>query len=631
MTNLAVLMVASSLALADGSSSPGPAADWRLIGTGRPIPTESYADQPYVVQTDDGAWLVVMTSGSGREGDRGQTVVTMRSTDRGVSWDERIALEPPDGPEASYAVLLKAPSGRIFCFYNHNTDDIRRVVAEKSPWSPKGYYERVDTLGHYVFKYSDDHGRSWSTERTPIPQRLFEIDRENPYEGRILFFWNVGRPFVYRGRACVPLHKVGAFGHGFMARSEGVLLCSSDLLTRPDPAEATWETLPDGEVGLRTPPGGGPIAEEQSFSQLSDGSLFVVYRSIDGHPVHSYSRDGGRSWTPPAYLRYANGRPVKHPRAANFAWRCKNGKFLYWFQNHGGRWYEDRNPAWIAAGEEIDSPEGRVIAWGQPEILLYDDDPYVRMSYPDLIEDEDRYFVTETQKHLARVHEIDSKLLELLWEQPSRSELTRAGLAAEWSRASSPGTIELPGWPVHVERDPDAPDGRTRDLRAGLTLDLLIEAGPTSATILLDTRTGDGAGLAVSLTPQRTIRFSMSDGRTEASWESDSGLLESDGSHHVGIIVDGGPKLILFVIDGVLNDGGSTRQFGWGRFSPNFRGIGGQPRLDMSERDSVQSLRIYHRALRVTEIIGNARALLGASLTASRSRSSRPTVISQRH
>jgi hypothetical protein len=27
---------------------------------------------------------------------------------------------------------------------------------------------------------------------------------------------------------------------------------------------AVWETLPDGEVGLRTPPGGGPIAEEQS-------------------------------------------------------------------------------------------------------------------------------------------------------------------------------------------------------------------------------------------------------------------------------------------------------------------------------------------------------------------------------
>lgn len=608
MINVVALTIAGSLFLADGGSASGSEGDSRLITTGRPIPTKSYADQPYVVQTDDGAWLVVMTSGSGREGDPGQTVVTMRSTDQGATWTDRVELEPTDGPEASYAVLLKAPGGRIFCFYNHNTDNVRRVVAEKSDWSPDGYFDRVDTLGYYVFRYSDDHGRSWSALRTPIPQRLFEIDRENPYEGRILFFWNVGRPFADRGRACVPLHKVGRFGHGFLARSEGVLLCSANLLTLPDPTSARWETLPDGDVGLRTPEGGGPIAEEQSYSVMADGSLFVVYRSVDGHPVHSYSRDGGRTWAPPAYLRYANGRLVKHSRAANFAWRLENGRYLYWFHNHGGRWYDDRNPVWMAAGEEVDSPEGTVIAWGQPEILLYDDDPYVRMSYPDLIEDEGRTFVTETQKHLARVHEIDPGLLLLLWQQPTRSEITRDGLAAEWSREGSPTMIDLPPWPVHVERDPDAPDGRTRDRRAGLTLDLVVEAGAVPGT-LLDTRTSEGAGLRVSLTPQRTIRFSMSDGRTEASWESDPGHLDAARSHHVGIIVDGGPKLILFVIDGVLNDGGSTRQFGWGRFSSSFRGVGGSLALDMSgSRPFVRSLRIYHRALRVTEVIGNGRA-----------------------
>ena len=41
---------------------------------------------------------------------------------------------------------------------------------------------------------------------------------------------------------------------------------------------------------------------------------------------------------------FANGRLMKHPRAANFAWKCENGKYLYWFHNHGGNWYEDRNP-----------------------------------------------------------------------------------------------------------------------------------------------------------------------------------------------------------------------------------------------------------------------------------------------
>ena len=83
----------------------------------------------------------------------------------------------------------------------------------------------------------------------------------------------------------MPLHKVGGFGEGFMTRSEGVVLASNNLLAEDDPNQIRWETLPDGDVGLRTPPGGGPVADEQSFSVLSDGSFYVVYRTIDGHPA----------------------------------------------------------------------------------------------------------------------------------------------------------------------------------------------------------------------------------------------------------------------------------------------------------------------------------------------------------
>ena len=39
------------------------------------------------------------------------------------------------------------------------------------------------------------------------------------------------------------------------------------------------------------------------------------------------------------------------------------------------------------------------------------------MSYPDLIEQDGRYWITETQKTVARVHEIDKTLLEGLWQQ----------------------------------------------------------------------------------------------------------------------------------------------------------------------------------------------------------------------
>ncbi|MCU0502871.1 MAG: glycoside hydrolase, partial [Anaerolineae bacterium] len=334
--------------------------DWRHIANGRVIPTESYSDQPYIVKTADGAWLCVVTTGAGIEGAGGQHVIALRSVDQGRSWSAPVDIEPASGPEASYAVLLVAPegcpnAGRIFCFYNHNTDNVREVISDRCTWIPDGICKRVDSLGHFVMKFSDDGGRTWSAERYDLPMRMMAIDRQNAYGGKLRFFWNVGKPFIYGGSAFVSLHKVGGFGDGFFTRSEGVLLRSADLLAERDPARAAWETLPEGEAGLRTPPGGGPIAEEQSYVVLSDGSFYCVYRTIDGHPACSTSRDGGRTWSTPHYQTFADGRPMKHPRAANFLWRCANGRYLYWFHNHGGRFirenprrrtiaYEDRNP-----------------------------------------------------------------------------------------------------------------------------------------------------------------------------------------------------------------------------------------------------------------------------------------------
>ncbi len=172
------------------------------------IPTESYCDQPYVVIADDGAWVLAVTTGVGEEGAPGQHVVTMRSLDCGKTWSSPVDIESADGPESSYAVLLKAPNGRIFCFYNHNTDNMRRVKAD----SPDGYWTRVDSLGHYVFRYSDDCGKTWSAQRCEIPIRRMRIDRENAYGGDVLFFWNVGHPLCLDGEAFLTLHKIGAFG-----------------------------------------------------------------------------------------------------------------------------------------------------------------------------------------------------------------------------------------------------------------------------------------------------------------------------------------------------------------------------------------------------------------------------------
>ena len=607
------MLRATALFLIAAASAAAQAPDWRLLSNGLVIPDESYADQPYVVKTADGAWLCVMTTGAGAEGAGGQHVISLRSTDRGRTWEKPVDVEPASGPEASYAVALAAPSGRIYVFYNHNTDNVRQVAGDR-PAYRDGINRRVDSLGHFVFKYSDDHGRSWSARRYDIPQRDFEIDRRNPYGGKLKFFWNVGKPFTLRGAAYVPLHKVGGFGEGFFTSSEGVLLRSPNLLEERDPEGIRWETLPEGDKGIRAPEGGGPIAEEQSFAVLSDGSLFCVFRTIDGHSAFTYSRDGGRSWEPSQYMRYVDGRLMKHPRAANFVWQCSNGKFLYWFHNHGGRFirehpkrrtmaYDDRNPAWLCGGVEAGSPRGRVIRWSQPEILLYDDDPIIRMSYPDLVED-GGFFVTETQKEIARLHEIDASLLSGLWGQFESTIVATAGLALEVPAAGQkmPGSASAPTLPVFVRRARKAGQAAERT-RTGVSLELwlrLPDGAPGRA--LVDNRTEEGKGLLLSTAEGGAVEIVMNDGRTENRWRSDAGLLQPGRAHHVAVIVDGGPAIVSFVIDGKLCDGGGERQFGWGRFSPYLLSLQGGPSLRLAA-DALLHLRVYNRALRTSEAV----------------------------
>ncbi len=609
-----------------GSTPSGSAAaeipDPRHISNGWEIPSVSYADQPYIVQTDDGAWLCVMTTGVGAEGASGQHVISMRSTDRGRTWEQAVAVEPPDGPEASYAVMLKVPYGRIYVFYNHNTDNVREVKREDG-----GVFTRVDCLGYYVFKYSDDHGQSWSAERYNVPIREFECDRNNVYGGKLRFFWNVGRPLIVDDAAIMVIHKVGAMGAGFLAESEGAFFRSRNILTERDPAKITFETLPDGDIGLRTPEGGGRVAEEQSLVRLSDGSLYCVYRTIDGWPVSVYSRDGGHTWTAPAYKTYTpGGRRVKNPRAANFAWNCSNNMFLYWFHNHGGWFigqlgaggrdgrspYDDRNPVWLMAGREVDTPEGKRIEWSQPEILLYDDDPYIRMSYPDLVEHDGKFYVTETQKEIARVHEIPQPILEGLFGQWENQTITRAGLLLELpANGSMPEKATMPKLPHLNVRDTRRMDHGVRDLRAGFSLDLWLELDSLDAgQTILDSRDATGAGLLVQTSDGGTLAITMNDGRQQATWDTDPGAVQAGQLHHVVITVDGGPKIITFVVDGVLCDGGDDRQFGWGRFSPTLRTPSGADTLRIDP--SVRSLHLYNRALLTSEAVGNFRARAAA-------------------
>ncbi len=378
------------------------------IETGWPIPSEGYCDQPYIVRLRDGHWLCTMTTGEGHEGTRGQHIVSTRSRDKGRTWSPLVDIEPAAGPEASWAMPFLTPGGRVYVFYTYNATNMREVI---------GGGKRVDTLGEYAFKYSDDGGRSWTRDQWYIPVRNTAIDRANPYQGKVRFFWGVGKPIMHQGSMFLGFSKVGKFGQGFLAETESWFLKSDNILTEENPERLHWDTLPEGDHGLRSPE--GPIAEEANLVALSDGSLFCTYRTVAGFSCHAYSRDGGKSWTPSAFMTYRpDGPRVHHPRAANFVRKLSEGpyagRYIYWFHNHSGRGYQGRNPAYLLGGIEHNSSEGKIILWGEPMAVLYSKDPRVRISYPDFIWD-DGLYITETQKSIARVHAIPDVLLHRLW------------------------------------------------------------------------------------------------------------------------------------------------------------------------------------------------------------------------
>jgi hypothetical protein len=80
--------------------------------------------------------------------------------------------------------------------------------------------------------------------------------------------------------------------------------------------------------------------------------------------------------------------------------------------------------------------------------------------------------------------------------------------------------------------------------------------------------------------------------------------------HHLVAIVDGGPRAITFILDGELCDGGKERLFGYGRFDEAFKDVNGARNMKVapSLRGRLSLVRIYNRALRTSEAIGNYHA-----------------------
>ena len=186
--------------------------------------------------------------------------------------------------------------------------------------------------------------------------------------------------------------------------------------------------------------------------------------------------------------------------------------------------------------------------------------------------------------------------------RPRAKEVARAGLVLDVA-----GEPIAAGLPVALPRLADL------HTRRGFTIDLVVRFDElTAGQTILDTRDKTGKGILLSTSDRSTLRLTLGDGRTQATWDSDPGTgpgtLRVGHWHHITVIVDGGPKIITFLVDGILNDGGAVREYGWGRFPRDLGDVNGTrcPAREYPARPASR-FRIYDRALRTSEAVGNSR------------------------
>ncbi len=559
--------------------------DPRNIRNGLPIPSKNYCDQPYVVCTSNGTWVCVMTTGTGLEGQPGQHVVSCVSTNQGVSWSGLTDIEPPDGPEASWATPLLTPSGRIYVFYSFNGDKIATLPGSTDRC-------RTDMLGWYCFRYSDDNGGTWSAERYRVPIPVTACDRANQWGGTVQIFWGIDKPKISNGTVYFAFTKLGRY---MLEMGEGWIVRSDNILTEPDPAKIDFQILPEGDAGIRNP-AFGSVQEEFNLAPLDGDRLLCVFRTTRGVAAQSVSEDGGRSWSMPAVMTYApGGRAVKTPRACPKLFRTSDGRYLFWYHNHGGRSFQGRNPVFLSGG--VLAADGAV-HWSEPEIVLFDPDTAIRISYPDLIEVDGEFWLTETQKSTARIHRIDRALLEGLWRQGTFRELCAQDLLVEAREPANGlgqiaipaafGTLDNGGFSVECWFDVKA-------LKPGE--ELFSTVGRDGRGVRIVNREQEG---------ERMLQIELCDGARITAWNGGAGVYLENQLQHALFICDYSAGVIAVVHNGRYCDGGRERQYGWGRIPPNAAAVAAGTTAVCSPH--VKTLRLYGRALRTSEAVGNFRA-----------------------
>lgn len=260
-----------------------------------------------------------------------------------------------------------------------------------------------------------------------------------------------------------------------------------------------------------------------------------------------------------------------------------------------------------------------------------------------------------TPQSEAKTHLLPQEMLDLLFQQRTIQSVATASLAASFVGGAAAVTVPAGTFPNFAGEYLHARYGFTLDLWLGsdgsdkghssaakVTGSIFLFASkattPTTGTAGGTGRGGDGDGaggsgaaeVTLSMASNGTVTLVLKDGtgRNDVQWETDptcsARLKDAGAPRHLGVVVDAGPRIILFTVDGHLCDGGAHvsgytpspsskvpngAPAGWSLFSTQLGAVGGST---ATVGTKVTKGRLYSRALYTTELVGNWRAGLHA-------------------
>ena len=595
-----------------------PFLDWRALPNGKLMLEDLYLDQPQC-SILDGRWICCIARNSAPEGHPGEHVEVLFSDNQGISWTTDIRLEPLGTPTNSYGNILITNFGRIVVVYNMNLNNVTHF--------PNGtHFLRDDELGFMVWKYSDDRGLTWSSDRFIIPLRNTSVDRSNTFNGNTQIFWSVDQIKTTRnGSSLMAYTKIGTYMQN--PPEESWFVSSPNVFSERDPTAILWRLFPDGDHGIAPP---GPPSEmnweEAHIVQLQNSTgMYSICRTSNGFigAAHTADDTGADGWSNPHFATFsglglpsASGRVLKNPEGPITLKRFSNGKYLLlFFFNSVNGYYNStlnrspRNPYWICAGWEESDGE---VHFSQPEIALYNPGTELKFGsgvgpgYPDFIEDNGCIFITETNKTQARSHKIDSDFLLTLFSADVINKTSSLARTLFFTPASQNQTFSTPILPSFISNITSTTIGLWfENHNRSFEHSTIIDATALKLTV------GSELSLVIELYDSST--------KTNVSLSTDADCtrrLNGAGPHFAAVVIDAPARMITWSVDGAVCDGGEELQWGYVWIPDIMSNLESNPHsssfvLGENYYGTIKGGGYYTRALMHTELVGTWRA--GAS------------------